>query len=76
MLGDCIKRSGCLDCDHFRVTVKDKPYLEADVEKLEKQLVVAIKSEQTRNVTDYKKLIELMKNWLKGIENLENESGK
>ena len=76
MLGDCVKRSGCLNCDHFRVTIKDKPYLEADVEKLERQLAVAIESKQTRNVTDYKNLIQLMKNWLKGIENLENELGE
>ena len=76
MLGDCVKRSGCLDCDHFRVTIKDKPYLEADVEKLEKQLAVAIESKQTRNVTDYKNLIQLMQNWLKGIEKLENELGE
>ena len=76
MLGDCVKRSGCLDCDHFRVTIKDQPYLEADVEKLEKQLAVAIESKQTRNITDYKKLIGLMKNWLKGIEKLENELGE
>ena len=76
MLGDCQYRYACLSCDHHRVTKEDKPAIEADVERLEKDLIQAQRAEQEQRVTEINRLLKLLKDWQFGLEKLEQLSEK
>lgn len=72
MLGDCQYRYACLGCSHHRVTLFDKPKLEADIKNLEKDLEQALKALQERRVTEIQRLLELLNNRLQGLRELQN----
>lgn len=72
MLGDCQYRYACLSCDHHRVTLEDKPKLEADVERLEKDLIQAQTAGQEQRVTEINRLLKLLKDRQFGLEHLEH----
>lgn len=72
MLGDCQYRYACLSCDHHRVTLEDKPKLEADIKHLQQDLEQAQVVGQERRVTEIDRLLELLKTRLQGLEKLEN----
>lgn len=71
MLGDCQYRYACLSCDHHRVTLEDKPKLEADIQNLQQDLKQAQVVGQERRVTEIDRLLELIKTRLQGLEELE-----
>jgi integrase len=76
MLGDCEFRYACLSCNHHRVTLEDKPYIEADVHQLQQDLEQAQVAGQDRRVTEIHRLLNLLVTRLKGLEKLQNiESG-
>lgn len=75
MLGDCQYRYACLNCDHHRVTLADKPKLEADSELLQQDLSFAQAAGQERRVTEMNRLLELLKTRLQGLEELESLNG-
>ena len=72
MLGDCQYRYACLSCDHHRVTLEDKPKLEADIEYLQKDLQQAENAGQERRITEINRLLALLSNRLQGLEKLHN----
>ena len=72
MLGDCQYRYACLSCDHHRVTLEDKPKLEADIERLEKDLEQAKTAGQERRVTEINRLLKLLKTTITGLKKLEH----
>ena len=76
MLGDCQYRYACLSCDHHRVTLEDKPKLEADVERLQKDLIQAQRAGQEQRVTEINRLLKLLKDRQFGLEKLEQLSEK
>lgn len=76
MLGDCQYRYGCLNCDHHRVTEEDQPKIEADIKCLEKDLEQAKSVGQERRITEINRLLELLKNRLKGLTKLQSIQGK
>ncbi|HCF29543.1 MAG TPA: integrase, partial [Cyanobacteria bacterium UBA11049] len=71
MLGDCQYRYACLSCNHHRVTLEDKPKLEADTKRLQQDLEQAQVAGQERRVTEIDRLLELLKTRLQGLEELE-----
>lgn len=71
MLGDCQYRYACLSCDHHRVTLEDKPKLEADVERLQKDLTQAQTAGQEQRVTEINRLLKLLQDRQFGLEQLE-----
>ncbi len=71
MLGDCQYRYACLSCDHHRVTLEDKPKLEADIQRLQQDLEQAQTASQERRVTEINRLLGLLKTRLQGLEKLE-----
>ena len=75
MLGDCQYRYACLSCDHHRVTLEDKPKLEADQQHLQQDLQQAKTAGQERRVTEINRLLELLNNRLRGLEELPNIKG-
>ncbi|MBW4533666.1 MAG: tyrosine-type recombinase/integrase [Pleurocapsa minor HA4230-MV1] len=75
MLGDCQYRYSCLSCDHHRVTLENKPELEADVESLQKDLTQAQTVGQERRVTEINRLLKLLKDRLEGLRKLEQLQG-
>ncbi len=72
MLGDCQYRYACLNCRHHRVTLEDKPKLEADIQELKQDLKKAQSAKQERRVTEIQRLLELLENRLKGLMKLQN----
>lgn len=72
MLGDCQYRYACLNCDHHRVTIEDKPKLEADQQHLQQDLEQAQIAGQERRVTEIHRLLELVSNRLRGLDKLQN----
>ena len=72
MLGDCQHRYACLNCDHHRVTLEDKPKIEADIKYLQQDLEPAQTAGQERRVTEINRLLGLLKTRLQGLEKLEN----
>lgn len=72
MLGDCQYRYACLSCIHHRVTLLDKPKLEADIKNLEKDLEQAKIAGQQRRVTEIQRLLELLNNRKLGLNELQN----
>ena len=75
MLGDCQYRYACLSCDHHRVTLKDKPKLEMDIQGLQQDLEQAQTAGQERRVTEINRLLEVLTARLKGLQKLENLKG-
>ena len=71
MLGDCQYRYACLSCDHHRVTLEDKPKLESDVERLQKDLTQAQTAGQEQRVTEINRLLKLLQNRQFGLKKLE-----
>jgi integrase len=71
MLGDCQYRYACLSCDHHRVTLEDKPKLEADIECLQKDLTQAQTAGQEQRVTEINRLLKLLQDRQFGLEQLE-----
>ena len=71
MLGDCQYRYACLSCDHHRVTLEDKPKLEADIKGLCADLKQAQIAGQQRRVTEINHLLELLKTRMRGLKSLE-----
>lgn len=71
MLGDCQYRYACLSCAHHRITRDDKAKLEADCEHLQQDLKQAQTAGQERRVTEINHLLELLKNRLWGLEELQ-----
>ena len=71
MLGDCQYRYACLSCDHHRVTLEDKPKLEADIKRLCADLKQAQTAGQQRRVTEINRLLELLKTRMAGLRSLE-----
>lgn len=71
ILGDCQYRYACLSCQHHRVTKDDKPKIESDIECLLLDLEQSRLHGQERRVTEIKRLLELLKNRLKGLYSLE-----
>ena len=76
MLGDCQYRYACLGCGHHRVTLEDKPIIEADIQNLQQDLEQAQIAGQERRVTEINRLLELLKTRLEGLEKLENLTGE
>lgn len=71
MLGDCQYRYACLSCDHHRVTLEDRPRLEADRELLQQDLQQAQTKGQQRRVTEIQRLLQLINKRLQGLAELE-----
>lgn len=71
MLGDCAYRYACLGCDHHRVTAEDRPKLEADRDSLHSDLKSAQVAGLTRRETEINRLLELIENRLRGLNNLQ-----
>lgn len=76
MLGDCQYRYACLNCDHHRVTKKDKPKLEVDLQQLKQDLKEAQTAGQERRITEINRLLNLLEVRLQGLERLQNISKK
>lgn len=72
MLGDCKHRYACLDCVHHRVTLEDRPQLEADRDLLQQDLQQAKMSDQERRLTEIQRLLNLINSRLMGLTKLEN----
>lgn len=72
MLGDCEYRYACLSCNHHRVTLEDKPYIEADIHQLQQDLEQAQVAGQDRRVTEIHRLLNLLVTRLQGLEKLQN----
>jgi integrase len=70
MLGDCQYRYACLSCSHHRVTLDDKPKLEADLKLLQQDLEQAQSAGQERRVTEIYRLLNLLSNRLQGLNQL------
>ena len=75
MLGDCQYRYACLSCDHHRVTLEDKPKLEADFQQLKRELQQAQNRKEERRVTEINRLLDLLKNRLQGLKELKKIKG-
>ena len=75
MLGDCQYRYACFSCDHHRVTLEDRPKIEADIKYLQQDLEEAQNAGQERRVTEINRLLALLKNRLQGLEKLQNLKG-
>ena len=75
MLGDCQYRYACLSCNHHRVTLEDKSFIEADIRNLEKDLEQAQTAGQERRVTEINRLLELLKIRLQGLGKLKDLKG-
>ena len=75
MLGDCQYRYACLSCNHHRVTLEDKSFIEADIRNLEKDLEQTQTAGQERRVTEINRLLELLKIRLQGLEKLKDLKG-
>ncbi len=71
MLGDCQYRYACLSCDHHRVTLEDKPKLEADIGHLCADLKQAKAAGHERRITEINRLLELLKTRMRGLKSLE-----
>ncbi len=76
MLGECQYRYACLSCDHHRVTLEDKPKLEADCQHLQEDLKQAQATGQERRVTEIQRILKLLQNRLQGLEQLQNIKGE
>ena len=76
MLGDCQYRYACLNCDHHRVSLEDKPKLEADIKLLLKDLEQANKLGKERRVTEINRLLELLNTRLQALNKLANIHGQ
>lgn len=76
MLGDCQYRYACLSCDHHRVTLEDRPQLEADCKRLQQDLEQAEATGQQRRITEIRRLLELLNSRLKGLNELQSFSQK
>ena len=76
MLGDCQYRYACLPCGHHRVTLEDKPLIEADIRSLKEDLEQAQSAGQERRVTEINRLLELLTTRLQGLIKLENLKGE
>ena len=74
MLGDCQYRYACLSCTHHRVTLDDKPKLEADLKLLQQDLEQAQSAGQERRVTEIHRLLNLLRNRLQGLNQLPDKS--
>lgn len=72
MLGDCQYRYACLSCDHHRVTLEDKPIIEADIKSLQKDLKQAQIAGKERRTTEITRLLKLLKTRLQGLKNINN----
>lgn len=72
MLGDCKHRYACLDCDHHRVTLEDRPQLEADRDRLQQDLQQAKMFNQERRLIEIQQLLKLINSRLIGLTKLEN----
>jgi integrase len=72
MLGDCQYRYACLGCIHHRVTLSDKPKLEADIKNLSQDLEQALVAGQQRRVTEIQRLLELLNNRNQSLDELQN----
>ncbi len=75
MLGDCQYRYACLNCDHHRLTLEDKPKLEADIKNLLIDLEKAQTASLTKRVTEIQHLLELLNKRLIGLNELQNIKG-
>lgn len=75
MLGDCQYRYACLSCEHHRVTLEDKPKLEADIRHLCADLQQAQTAGQQRRVTEINRLLELLETRTRGLKSLEQLQG-
>ena len=71
MLGDCQYRYACLNCNHHRVTIEDRPKLKADRDRLLLDLEQAQKEGLNRRETEIKRLMELVDNRLRGLDELD-----
>ena len=76
MLGDCQYRYACLSCDHHRITLEDKPRLEADFKSLQLDLSQSKSKGQERRVTEINRLLELIEVRLNGLKDLLNIKDK
>ena len=72
MLGDCQHRYACLSCSHHRVTLEDKSQLEADLNRLQQDLIQAQNNGQARRVTEINNLLVFIKNRFQGLSELQH----
>jgi hypothetical protein len=72
MLGDCQHRYACLSCSHHRVTLEDKSQLEADLNRLQQDLIQAENNGQARRVTEINNLLVFIKNRFQGLSELQH----
>ncbi len=75
MLGDCQYRYACLGCEHHRVTLEDKPKLEADIEHLQEDLRQVQTTDRERRIIEINRLLKLLKDRLEGLKKLEKLQG-
>ena len=71
MLGDCELRYACLNCEHHRVTLTDRPLLEQDQKNLLRDLEKAKTQGHTRRITEISKLLVEIDNRLRGLQQVD-----
>lgn len=71
MLGDCQYRYACFKCCHHRITLEDKPYLDADKQQLLQDLAQAEVAGAMRRITEINQLLELLDSRLNGLNQLQ-----
>lgn len=71
MLGDCQYRYACLNCQHHRVSLDDRAELQQDRQRLQKNLEEAVTAGKQRRMTEIKRLLELVDNRLRGLQDLQ-----
>jgi integrase len=70
LLGDCQYRYSCLNCSYHRITLEDRPKLENDLARLKQDLFEAEEAGKQRRVTEINRLLELINNRIRGLNEL------
>ncbi len=72
-VSDCPHHFGCLSCEHHRVTLIDKPKIEAHIKTLNKDKEIAVNKGKARRIEQINLSLEFYKSRLKGLEQLETK---